>query len=202
MLGRNREDSAMKKYKVTLTADERQFLHDLTAAGKASALKLAHARILLKADASADGPAWTDVRIAEAVEVNRTTVGQVRQRFVEQGVEAALVRKKQGRPSRERKVDGVGEARLIALACSQPPQGRAAWTLRLLADRLVELEVVDAISTETVRQGVKKKTNSGRTERSSGASRRRGTPNSSVRWRTCWRSTTGPTTRSGRWPAW
>ncbi len=113
----------MKKYKVTLTADERQFLHDLIAAGKASALKLAHARILLKADASADGPAWTDVRIAEAVEVNRTTVEQVRQRFVEQGLEAALVRKKQDRPSRERKLDGAGEARLIALACSSRPEG-------------------------------------------------------------------------------
>src|ERR1700719_3020133 len=145
MLGRNREDSAMKKYKGTLSADERQFLHHMSAAARTSALKLAHARILLKAAASADGPAWTDVRIAEAVEVNRTTVEQVRQRFVEQGLEAALVRKKQDRPSRERKLDGDGEARLIALACSQPPRGRAAWTLRLLADRLVELQVVDAI---------------------------------------------------------
>lgn len=152
----------MKKYKVTLTGDERQSLHDLVAAGKAAAKKLAHARILLKADAAPDGPAWTDTRIAEAVEVNRTTVEQVRQRFVEQGLEAALVRKKQDRPSRERKLDGTGEARLITLACSTPPRGRAAWTLRLLADRLVELQVVDAISTETVRQ-VLKKTNSSRT---------------------------------------
>jgi transposase len=162
MFGRNWEDSAMKKYKVTLTAGERQSLHALVAAGKAAAKKLAHARILLKADAAPDGPGWTDERIAEAVEVNRTTVEQVRQRFVEQGLEAALVRKKQDRPSRERKLDGDGEARLIALACSQPPRGRAAWTLRLLAGRLVELEVVDAISTETVRQ-VLKKTNSSRT---------------------------------------
>jgi transposase len=152
----------MKKYKVTLTADERQSLHNLVAAGKAAAQKLAHARLLLKADAAPDGPAWTDARIAEAVEVNRTTVEQVRQRFVEQGLEAALVRKKQDRPSRERKLDGAGEARLITLACSAPPQGRAAWTLRLLADRLVELQVVETISTETVRQGLKK-TNSSRT---------------------------------------
>ncbi len=152
----------MKKYKITLTADERQSLHDLVAAGKAAAKRLAHARILLKADAAPDGPAWTDARIAEAVEVNRTTVGQVRQRFVEQGLEAALVRKKQDRPSRERKLDGAGEARLITLACSTPPRGRAAWTLRLLADRLVELQVVETISTETVRQ-VLKKTNSSRT---------------------------------------
>jgi transposase len=152
----------MKKYKVTLTADERQLLHDLIAAGKAAALKLAHARILLKADAAPGGPAWTDERIAEAVEVNLTTVERVRQRFVEQGLAAALDRKKQDQPSRERKLDGAGEARLIALACSEPPAGRAAWTLRLLADQLVELEVVDTISTETVRQ-VLKKTNSSRT---------------------------------------
>jgi Homeodomain-like domain len=152
----------MKKYKVTLTADERQSLHGLVAAGKTAAMKLTHARILLKADAAPGGPAWTDARIAEAVEVNRTTVEQVRQRFVEQGLQAALVRKKQDRPSRERTLDGAGEARLIAMACSAPPRGRAAWTLRLLADQLVELEVVDTISIETVRQ-VLKKTNSSRT---------------------------------------
>lgn len=152
----------MKKYQVTLTADERQSLHDLIAAGKAAALKLAHARILLKADAAPAGPAWTAERIAEAVEVNLTTVERVRQRFVEQGLAAALDRKKQDRPSRERKLDGAGEARLIALACSEPPVGRAAWTLRLLADQLIELEIVDTIATETVRQTLKK-TNSSRT---------------------------------------
>jgi transposase len=152
----------MKKYKVTLTADERQAMHALLAAGKTAAMKLTHARILLKADAAPEGPGWTDARIAEAVEVNRTTVEQVRQRFVEQGLQAALVRKKQDRPSRQRKLDGAGEARLITLACGKPPQGRAHWTLRLLADRLVELQVVDTISTETVRQ-VLKKTNSSRT---------------------------------------
>jgi transposase len=151
----------MKKYRVTLTAEERQQLHSLIAAEKAAAKKLAHARILLKADASPGGPAWTDERIAEAVEVDRTTVERVRQRFVEQGLEAALVRKPQDRPSRERKLDGAGEARLVALACSDPPAGRSAWTLQLLADKLVELQVVDSISDETVRQ-VLKKTNSSR----------------------------------------
>jgi transposase len=151
----------MKKYKVTLTPEERNSLQDLIAAGKASAQKLAHARILLKADAAPGGPAWIDARIAEAVEVNVTTVERVRERFVEQGVEAALARKKQDRPSRERKLDGQAEARLVALACSEPPLGRARWTLRLLADKLVELEVVDTVSTETVRQ-VLKKTNSSR----------------------------------------
>src|SRR6476661_3046151 len=105
----------MKKYKVTLTAEERQHLSALIAVGKAAAMKLAHARILLKADAADGGPAWPDERIAQAVEVGVATVERVRQRFVEQGLEAALVRKKQDRPSRERKLDGRAEARLIAL---------------------------------------------------------------------------------------
>jgi transposase len=151
----------MKKYRVTLTAEERQQLHQLIAADKAAAKKLTHARILLKADAAPGGPAWTDERIAEAFEVNRTTVERVRQRFVEEGLAAALVRKQQDRPSRERKLDGAGEARLVALACSDPPAGRSAWTLQLLADKLVELQVVDSICDETVRQ-VLKKTNSSR----------------------------------------
>ena len=98
----------MKKYKVTLTAEERQHLHDLIAAGKAAAQKLAHARILLKADAADGGPAWPDDRIAEAVEVSVATVERVRQRFVEQGLEAALVRKQQDRPSREREARRPG----------------------------------------------------------------------------------------------
>jgi transposase len=151
----------MKKYKVTLTAEERNSLQGLIAAGKAAAQKLTHARILLKADAADGGPAWADARIAEAVEVHVTTVERLRERFVEQGLEAALVRKKQGRPSREPTLDGRAEARLVTLACSAPPRGRARWTLRLLADRLVELEVVEAVSTETVRRALKK-TNSSR----------------------------------------
>ena len=146
----------MKKYKVTLTADERQHLRDLIAAGKAAAQKLAHARILLKADASPGGPGWTDDRIADAVEVSTDTVARVRQRFVEDGLEAALVRKRQGKPSRERGLDGAAEARLLAVACSTPPDGRAGWTLRMLADKLVELEVVGSVSSETVRRCLKK----------------------------------------------
>lgn len=146
----------MKKYKVTLTPDERTSLQGLVSAGKAAARQLVHARILLKADAAPGGPAWTDERIVEAVEVSRATVERVRQRFVEHGLEAALVRKAQDRPSRPRALDGRGEARLVALACSQAPDGRASWTLQLLADRLVELRVVDAISGETVRQVLKK----------------------------------------------
>jgi len=146
----------MKKYKVTLTAEERQHLSALIAVGKAAAMKLAHARILLKADAADGGPAWPDERIAQAVEVGVATVERVRQRFVEQGLEAALVRKKQDRPSRERKLDGRAEARLIALACSAHPEGRTEWTMQLLADKLVELRVVEAVSDETVRRALKK----------------------------------------------
>ena len=144
----------MKKYVVTLTAEERRMLQALIRAGKASALKLARARVLLKADTA--GPDWPDQRIAEALEVGTTTVARVRQRFVERGVAAALERQKQARPSRERKLDGRAEAQLIALACSAPPAKRAAWTLQLLADRLVELRVVDSVSDETVRRVLKK----------------------------------------------
>jgi transposase len=146
----------MKKYKVTLTTEERHQLRDLIAVGKAAALRLTRARILLKADAAQGGPAWPDERIAQAVEVSVATVERLRQRFVEQGLEAALGRKKQDRPSRACKLDGRAEARLIAVACSAPPEGRQQWTLRLLADRLVELEIVDTICHETVRQVLKK----------------------------------------------
>ena len=152
----------MKKYLVTLTPDEREQLAGMIAAGKAAAKTLAHARILLKADQAEGGPAWTDDRIAEAVEVSAATVERVRQRFVEHGLEAALVRKTQDKPSRERVLDGAAEARLIAVACSPAPRGRKAWTLRMLADKLVELEVVESVSTETVRR-VLKKTSSSRT---------------------------------------
>src|SRR5260370_3047557 len=114
----------MKKYKVTLAPDERQALLDLLAAGKAAALKLTHARILLKADAADGGPAWPDDRIAEAVDVSAATVGRVRQRFVEQGLEAALVRKNQDRPSRERKPDGPAEARVFPPPSPPPPSHR------------------------------------------------------------------------------
>ena len=145
-----------KKYLVTLTAAEREQLAGLLSAGKRSALTLARARILLKADQADGGPAWPDERIAKALDCGVRTVERVRQRFVERGLEEALGRKKQDRPSRERKLDGRAEARLIALACSQPPDGRAAWTLQLLADKLVELRVVDSVCDETVRRVLKK----------------------------------------------
>jgi transposase len=150
----------MKKYRVTLSAEEREQLTALIATGKVAAQKLIHARILLKADSADGGPGWTDQRIAEAVEVSVATVERVRQRFVEDGFEAALVRKKQEHPSRARKLDGAGEARLIAVACSKVPRGRVAWTLQMLADKLVELKVVDSICPETVRQVLQKTSSS------------------------------------------
>jgi transposase len=151
-----------KKYLVTLTPEERHWLSALLSAGKRSALALTRARILLKADQAPGGPAWGDAEIAQALDCGLRTVERVRQRFVERGLGQALGRKPQDRPSRERKFDGAAEARLIALACSEPPDGRAGWTLRLLADRLVELEVFESVSDETVRR-VLKKTNSSHT---------------------------------------
>jgi transposase len=156
-----------KKYLVTLTPDERRWLTGLVSAGKRSALTITRARILLKADQAPGGPAWADDRIAEALDCGPRTVERVRQRFVERGLEPALGRKPQDRPSRERKFDGAAEARLIALACSAPPEGRARWTLKLLADKLVELEVFESVSDETVRR-VLKKTSCSRTARRSG----------------------------------
>jgi transposase len=145
-----------KKYLVTLTPEERDQLTRLTRAGKASARTLTRARILLKADQADGGPAWEDARIAEALDCGLRTVERVRRRFVEHGLDAALTHKGQQTPRRQRVLDGAAEARLLALACSQPPDGRAGWTLRLLADRLVELQVVEAVSRETVRRALKK----------------------------------------------
>lgn len=143
-----------KKYIVRLSDEERRQLAELTRKGKATAYKIRPANILLKADV--DGPAWTDERIAESFSVSVNTVLGVRQRLVDQGLEAALNRKKQAHPSRAPLLDGEGEARLIALRCGAPPAGHARWTLRLLADQAVALEIVEAISHETVRQVLKK----------------------------------------------
>lgn len=143
-----------KQYIVRLSEEERRELERLIAKGKAVAYKIRHAHILLKADA--DGPAWTDLRIAEAFSCHTRTVEGIRRRFVEQGIEAALNRKKRAMPPREKLLDGAKEARLIALSCSKPPQGRGRWTLHILADRMVELGIVESISHETVRRALKK----------------------------------------------
>ena len=148
-----------KRYRVTLDTEERATLQQMLEKGTSAARKLNHARILLKADESVDGPAWTDDAIVNALDVGASTVSRVRQRFVEEGLKAAL----EHRPSRglrPRRFDGTTEAHLIALACSEPPKGHVRWTLRLLADRLVRLEYVESISHETVRQTLKKTSSS------------------------------------------
>ncbi|HEY6287225.1 MAG TPA: IS630 family transposase [Ktedonobacteraceae bacterium] len=148
-----------KKYIVTLAADERAYLHQTIAAGKGAARKLLHARILLKADASPAGPGWTDEHISEALEVSTTTIGRVRQQFVEHSLTAALERRLP-RGHHPRRPDGEAEAHLIALACSPAKAWRVHWTIRLLADKLVELGYVERVGHETVRQVLKKTSSS------------------------------------------
>lgn len=154
------------KYVVRLTDDERGELQAMVDEGRRSKSVRQRARVLLKTDAADGAPAWTDERAAEFAEVSLSTVHRVRQRFVTEGFEAAVYRK----PSTDRvyrKLDGEGEARLIAEACSAAPEGRSRWTMKLLAERLVALEVVDSIGEETVRKTLKK-TRSNRTSGNSG----------------------------------
>jgi len=144
-----------KKYVVRLDPHERERLGKLVSVGKAAARKLTHARILLQTDVSADGPGWTDEQVSDALGVTTRTVENVRRRCVEEGLDSALGRKKSCRVY-ERKLDGTGEAHLVALCCSEPPKGRRRWTLQLLGDRLVALDIVESISYETVRRTLKK----------------------------------------------
>ena len=146
----------MKKYLITLTEEERHSLHKLVRSGNAGARKITRARILLKADQSPGAPAWIDQQICVALDVGVTTVERIRKRFVEDGLAAALNRLKNRPLPFRRKLDGHQEAQLVTLACSHPPEGRDRWTLRLLADTLVELEIVDTISYQTVRRVLKK----------------------------------------------
>ena len=144
-----------KRYRVTLTPAERERLVEMRRRGRVDARVLVHAGILLKADEGGSRAGWTDARTAEALDCGTATVERVRKRFVEEGFDAAL----RPRPTTRtyvRKLDGKGEARLITLACSDPPEGRARWSLRLLADRLVALGVVENISHEAVRRTMKK----------------------------------------------
>ena len=143
-----------KKYIVRLTAEERRKLENLVKKGKTQAYRIKHANILLAVDT--DGPNWPDHQIAKAYKCHQNTVVNVRQRFVEQGFQAALERKKQQAPSRQRIIDGESEARLISIACSKPPEGYAKWTMQMLADELVALKVVDCVSGQTVWRMLKK----------------------------------------------
>lgn len=146
-----------KKYLVHLSKEERQRLTDLVRKGKAAAYRRMHAQVLLLVDEGRHGPGLRDAKVAERVEVNERTVSRLRQRCVEQGLEAALERQKRSR-EKSRALDGDGEAQLVALMCAEPPPGQSRWTLNLLANRLVELGIVESISHETVRQVLKKHT--------------------------------------------
>jgi transposase len=145
----------MKRYKVTLSEEERSRLEKLVSTGRRSAQMLVRARILLKAD-EAHAARWTDQEIVEALDVSLRTVERTRRALVEEGWEAALCRHKRSRPG-NMKFDGQKEAQLITLACSQAPDGRERWTLQLLADKMVELKIFESISTEAVRQVLKKR---------------------------------------------
>jgi len=147
----------VKRYHVTLTPEERASLLELVGRGKSAARKLTHARVLLKVDEAEGGPGWDDAAAAEALNVGVATVARVRRRFVEEGLEAALVPRPTSRVY-ARKLDGENEARLVTLACSAPPEGRRRWTLSLLADRMVTLGHVEdgRLSYETVRRRLKK----------------------------------------------
>jgi transposase len=172
----------MDKYRVTLTEEERGELQQLVSAGKAAARKLTHARILLLADTASER-GHSDEQIAEALDVGLRTIARVRQRFVTEGIEAAVNRSPQPPRPDKIKIKGDIEQRLVQLACCDPPQGRCRWTLQLLADELAVLGLVESISTETVRQALKKTTSSRGSSRP-GASRPRPTPSTSGGWRT------------------
>lgn len=144
-----------KKYLVELSASERSELEKIVSHGKALARKIQHAQILLKADQGPWGPAWTDQQIAEGFGLNIRTIERVRERLVLHGLEDALVRR-QSEQAPRCKLDGAAEAKLIALACTPAPEGRRRWTIRLLADKMVQLEIVDSLGRETVRQTLKK----------------------------------------------
>jgi transposase len=187
------------KYVVRLSYAERESVEHLVTRGRVAKATRQRALVLLRADEGEAGPGASDEQIAELVGVSLSTVHRTRQRLVEEGLEATLHRK----PSvnrQYRKLDGAQEAHLVALACSAPPAGRVGWTMQLLADRLVELQVVDSISQEAVRTTLKK-TRSNLGARSNGCCRPNKTPTLSVRWKTSWKSTIGPTIRGVRWSA-
>lgn len=148
-----------KRYRVELSADQRQQLKALISTGSPASATNCHARILLKADAAAGGPGWTDEQISDTLDVSTRTVMRVRQTFVQAGLERALHRKRPRGPH-PHKIDGRTEAQLVALICSPPPPGHIRWTLRLLSDRLVELVDLESVSYETVRQALKKTSSS------------------------------------------
>lgn len=163
------------RYRVTLTEQERNELDALTKKGKLSARKFVHVRVLLLCDAGVGGPAWKVADTAGALGISSRTIEHIKRRFVEEGFAAALDRKPLEKPPREITFDGAFEARLIALACSDAPEGRARWTVRLLADKVVELNISESVSHMTIQRTLKK-TNLNLTSASTGKSRRKGVP--------------------------
>jgi transposase len=161
------------RYRITLSKQERKELEALTRNGKTGAKKFIHARALLLCDAGPDGPAWIVAVAAEALGVTSRTIEHLKKRFVEDGLEAALVRKTREKPPRDVIFDGAFEARLIALACSDAPAGYQRWTVRLLADKAVELNFASSVSHMTV-QRVLKKMNLNLTSANTGKYRRKG----------------------------
>ena len=162
------------RYRVTLTPEERSELEAVTRNGKTGAKRFLRARALLLCDAGPDGAGWTVADTAEAMGVTSRTIEHLKKRFVEEGLEATLARKQSEKPPREVIFGGEFEARLIALACSEPPEGRQRWTVRLLADKAVELDLASSVSHMTI-QRVLKKTNFDLTAERTGRSRRRRT---------------------------
>jgi len=146
----------MKKHIVRLSAEERETLTKLLTSGRGPARMFTRARILSKADQSDKGPGWSDEKISEALDVTIQTIERVRKQLVEEGFDAVLSRREYTQKVSRKKIDGDVEAHLIALSCSEPPRGRARWTLRLLADKIIELGYVDSISHEAIRQTLKK----------------------------------------------
>jgi hypothetical protein len=151
-----RMEISVKKYVVRLTAEEHQQLEAMIRKGKGPARRLLKARILLKADVSDAGPGWSDSRIIAALDTSASMVYRVRKQLVEEGFEAVLSRKQRATPAVPPIFDGEKEAKLIALACSKPPKGRARWTLRLLENKVVELGIVDRASDSTIHRTLKK----------------------------------------------
>src|SRR6201988_351112 len=192
------KDIAVKRYVVRLSAEERAYLDELIRKGKSPAQRLMKARILLKADVGEGGEGWSDNRIIEALGTSASMLCRVRKQLVEEGFEAVLNRKQRATPAVPKIFDGEKEARLIALACSEPPKGYVRWTLRLLEEKVVELKIVDKARDNRIGR-VLKKTFSNPTSENNGLSRPRRTAHSEPQWKMCWRSIIALTIRTILW---
>lgn len=169
------KQTAVKKYVIKLTDEEREHLNTMIRTGKHPSWRLTRARVLLKADAAEGGEGWSDSQIAEALDISVATVARIRQQLVEEGFDAVLTRKHSPASAKPRIFDGASEAKLIALACSEPPKGHKRWTLKLLETAVVELNIVDRASDNTIGRTLKK-ISSSRTCKSNGSYPRMPTP--------------------------